>query len=144
MKSKTKFFLILGVIILGMALFGYFRATPGVKNQTENRPEIEITPESFDFGEIKYGDIVNYSFKVKNQGKEILGIKRIATSCACTTAKIAKEKINPGGETELLVTYDSGLMGISHGKGFQERIIFVQSNDPINPQVEVSIYANIK
>jgi len=144
MSSKIKFFLILGLIIFGLAIFGYFKAIPGLENQTENLPKIEIVPKSFDFGEINYGEVVNYSFKVKNIGKEFLEIKRVATSCACTTAKIAKEKINPNEETELLVTYDSGAMGLSHGKGRQERIIYVKSNDPINPQAEVTIYATIR
>ena len=144
MSSKIKFFLILGVIIFGLAIFGYFKAIPGVKNQTENLPKIEITPKVFDFGEINYGQIVKYNFKVKNIGTEILEIKRVATSCACASAKIAKEKIEPGEEVELLVTYDSGAMGSSHGKGRQERIIYVKSNDPINPQAEVMIYATVK
>lgn len=144
MKLKIKFFLILGVIILGLVVIGYFKATPGIKNQAENLPKIEITPKSFDFGEINFGEVVNYSFKVKNLGNEILEIKRVATSCPCASAKIAKEKINPGEEVKLLVSYDSGAMGSSHGKGKQERIIYVKSNDPINPQVEVEIYADVK
>jgi hypothetical protein len=143
MLSKIKFFLILGVIVLGIASIGYFKAIPGVQNQ-ESLPKIEITPKTFDFGEINFGDVVNYSFQVKNLGKEILEIKRLATSCPCATAKIAKEKIEPGEEVELLVSYDSEMMGPAHGKGRQERIIYVKSNDPVNPQVEVMIYATIK
>lgn len=144
MNSKIKFFLILTIVILGIGVYGYFRATPGLKNATGNSPKIEVEPKSFDFGDIKYGDIVSHSFKVKNLGNETLEIKRTATSCSCTTAKIEKEKINPGEEVNLLVTYNSGLMGISHGKGPQERIIFIQSDDPITPQIEVLIYANLK
>lgn len=143
METKVKFFLILGLIILGFAVFGYFKAVPGVQNQ-ENLPKIEIAPKTFDFGEINFGEVVNYSFKIKNLGKEVLEIKRVATSCACTTAKILKEKINPGEETELSVVYDSGAMGSSHGKGRQERIIYVKSNDPVSPQLDVTIYATIK
>lgn len=145
MNPRIKFISILVIIILGIALYGYFQATPGeIKNQGLPRPKIEITPGYFDFGEVNYGQILNYSFKVKNLGKEILEIKRVATSCACATAKISKEKINPGEEAELLVAYDSGAMGTLHGKGKQERIIYVKSNDPVNPQVEVRIYATLK
>lgn len=143
MKPKIKFFLILGVIILGLAIFGYFKAIPGVENQAENLPKIEITPKVYDFGEINLGDVVNYGFKVKNLGKEVLEIKRVATSCACATAKITKEKIEPGEEVELLVTYDSGAMPL-HGSGREERIIYLRSNDPLWPQAEVRIYATVK
>lgn len=96
MKSKLQFILILGVIIFGLAILGYFNAIPGVKNQTQDLPKIKIYPQFFDFGEINYGQVVKYTFKVKNMGNEILEIKRVATSCSCDTAKIAKEKIEPG------------------------------------------------
>lgn len=144
MKPKSKFFLILGIILLALAIYGYFGATPGIEDQTGAQPKIEITPKYFDFGEVDYGKVLEYSFSVKNLGKEILEVKRIATSCACTTAKINKEKLNPEEEAELLVTYDTGAMSGSHGKDKQERIIYVKSNDPINPQIEVMIYANVK
>lgn len=144
MSPKIRFILVLGIIIFGIGILGYFRAVPGAGNQGENLPKIEITPKSFDFGEINYGQIVNYTFRVKNLGKAILEIKRVATSCACTSAKIASEKINPGQETELLVIYDTGAMAGAHGKGQQERIIYVKSSDPINPQVEAMIYAAVR
>ena len=143
MSPKVKFSLILIIVILGIVSYGYFKATPGAGNQSGNLPKIEVTPAYFDFGEINYGEVVNYSFKVKNLGNEILEIKRVATSCSCASAKIAKEKIGPGEEIELLVSYDSGAMG-PHGKGEQERIIYIKSNDPINPHVEVTIYATVK
>lgn len=145
MEMKSKNFIILFfLIILGMAIFGYFKAIPAAENQTEARPKIEITPQFFDFKEVEYGQVVEHSFKVKNLGNEILEIKRVATSCACTTGKVVKEKLAPGEETELLVTYDTGAMSGPHGKGRQERIIYIKSNDTINPQVEVMIYAYIR
>lgn len=134
--------MIFGIIIFGLTLLGYFRATPGIKTQNGDLPKIEISPEVYDFGEINYGEVVSYGFKVRNLGQAVLEIKRVATSCACTTAKIAKEKIEPGEEVELLVTYDSGLMPL-HGSGREERIIYLRTNDPINPQVEVRIYATV-
>lgn len=142
---KKLIFLILGIAILGFFVYGYFKATPGVKNQTAPKPQIEIAPGSFDFGDISFGQVVNYPFKVKNSGNQVLEIKRVATSCACTTAKVDKENLNPGEDGELLVTYDTAAMGGGpHGRGKQERIIYIKSNDPVNPQVEVTITANVK
>lgn len=141
---KLKIFLILTIVILGLAVYGYFKAIPGFENQTEAYPKIEITPEYFDFGEVNYGQVLEYTFKVKNAGSEILEIKRVATSCACTSAKISEEKISPNQEAGLIVSYDTGAMSGPHGKGEQERIIYIKSNDPVNPQVEVMIYSNVK
>lgn len=142
--KKLKILLILGVVILVMAGYGYLKSTPGLENKEGSWPKIEITPQFFDFGEITYGQVVEYTFKIKNVGDEILEIKRVATSCACTTAKTDKENINPDEEAEILVSYDTGAMSGPHGRGKQERIIYIKSNDPINPQVEAMIYANVQ
>ena len=143
MKSKT-FLLILPLVIIGLAVLGYLKAVPGVENQTDSRPQIEITPKSFDFKEIKYGSIVEHTFKIKNLGKGTLEIKRVATSCACTSAEVEKEIIEANQEVDLKVRYNTGLMSGSHAKGDQERIIYIKSNDPVNPQVEVTIHAYVK
>lgn len=141
--TKQQFFLISSLIILGLSVFGYFQAIPEVDNQTENRPKIEIKPESFDFGEVNYGKVAEHVFLIKNLGNEILEIKRVATSCACTTAEVEKDFLNPGEETNLSVRYDTGAMSGPHGRGEQERTIYIKTNDPANPQVEVMIYANV-
>lgn len=141
-KSKASLFF-LTAFFLATAVFGYLKATGGDK--TPNSPKIEITPLSYDFGNVDFGKTLNYVFLVKNSGKETLEIKRVATSCGCTTAKVAKEKISPGEEVELMVAYDTKAMGEGpHGKGKQERIIYVKSNDPANPQIEVMIYAYVR
>lgn len=141
---KLKYFIIIFFVISAVAVYGYFKSVPGIKNQETARPQIEITPKDFNFGEAVYGQVLEYDFKLKNLGQEILEITRVATSCACTSAKAALEKINPGEEISLRVTYDTGAMSGSHGRGRQERIIYVKSNDPANPQTEVMIYANVK
>lgn len=144
MNQKSSIIIII-LAILGLAIIGYFRAVPGVENQTDNRPQIEVTPQTFDFNEIEYGSIAKHTFKIKNLGKETLEIKKIATSCACTSAEVGKKILGPDEEIDLNVSYNTGLMGDSpHAKGEQERIIYVKSNDPINPQIEVIIQAYVK
>ena len=143
METKKSLFLIFGILILGLAVYGYFQSVPSPADET-NFPRIEINPQSFDFGEVAFGQVVERVFRVKNSGSEVLEIKRVATSCACTTAQINQGRINPGEETELVAKYDTAAMGEgSHGRGKQERIIYIKSNDPANPQIEVMIYANV-
>ena len=146
MSQKTIIIaVIIILVIFGLATVGYFKAVPGVEHQTENRPQIELTPKTFNFNEIEYGSIAEHTFKVKNLGTETLEIKRIATSCACTSAEVGKKILKPDEETNLKVIYNTGLMGDSpHAKGEQERIIYIKTNDPINPQVEVTIHAYVK
>lgn len=144
MNFRKKFLLGLAVLLFGLTVYGYFQALPGMKEETENLPKIDVTPSSFDFGQVSYGQILTQRFEVKNSGEAALEIKRVSTSCGCTTAKISQEKIGPGEKAELSVTYDTGAMGGAHGKGEQERIIYLRSNDPQNSQTEVVITANVK
>lgn len=145
MKSKNIILIILlSVIIIGLLIYGYFKAVPGISDQAENRPQIEITPSFFDFGEIQYGDVAKHTFKIKNLGNEVLEIIKVATSCACTSAEASQEKINPGEEADLFITYNTGAMSGPHAKGAQERIIYIKSNDPVNPQTEIIIKAYVK
>ncbi len=136
---------IIPLIILFLVLYGYFKAiSPSTDQSKATGPEIEIIPKEHDFGQVKYGDLAEQTFKVRNLGKEDLEIVRVSTSCGCTTAEINKEKLVSREETDLKVTYDTGAMSGSHAKGRQERTIFVKSNDPHNPQVEVMIYADVE
>ena len=145
MNQKNIFIIFIILAVFGLAIIGYFRAVPGVENQTDKRPRIEITPKSFDFNEIEYGSIAEHAFKIKNTGNKTLEIKKIATSCACTSAEVEKKSLQPDEETNIDVAYNTGLMGDSpHAKGKQERIIYIKTNDPISPQVEITIYAYVK
>ena len=141
-KAIISFAIIL--IIIGLAVAGYFKAVPKPDNEAGNQPRIEITPKQYDFGVIEYGQIVQYVFKVKNIGSEVLKITKTATSCGCTTVEIEKKSIEPGEEVNLKVEYNTGMMSGSHAKGRQERIIYVKSNDPASPQAEVVIKALVK
>jgi len=101
--------------------------------------KITIIPNSWDFGEVKEGEVKNKIFTVKNIGDENLIIKSIYTNCGCTTAEISSKKIAPQEATELKVAYNS--KGKSSGKDSKE--IYIVSNDPINPKAKITITTKI-
>jgi len=124
------------VVIAGLGLYGYLgleRASP---------PRIEIVPGSYDFGVIPYR-AVEVSFTVRNIGGSPLKIEGISTSCGCTRAAAAKEELLPGEETELRVTFDPNLME-ERLTGRIYRVVYVKSNDPERPEVEVEIWATLE
>jgi len=124
------------VIIAGIGLYGYLgleRVTP---------PRIEIVPSSYDFGVIPYR-AVEVSFTVRNTGGSPLKIEGVSTSCGCTRAEVKKEELLPGEETELLVTFDPNLME-ERLTGRIYRVVYVKSNDPERPEVEVEIWATLE
>lgn len=143
MKNIVTAAFVVGIAAFGMLSYGYFRATPGPAGLAGFLPVIEVSPEFFDFGDVAYGDLAEYVFIIKNTGDAPLEIKRISTSCACTTAKAATQIILPGQQTELTVSYNTGAMSGPHGMGEQDRIIYIQSNDPNNSQTEIIIHARV-
>jgi len=106
---------------------------------------IEINEKLFDFGVVKYGDIVSHVFKITNQGSEDLEIFKISTSCGCTKASVEEEDkiILPGKTVDLIVTFDPAVHKDDTDLGELQRIIYIKTNDLINEEAEVKITANV-
>ena len=106
---------------------------------TSNGPVIYFTETQHDFGNMKQGAIVAYTFKFYNKGNSVLRIRDIQTSCGCTAAVVKDKNIDPGKEGELRVQFDST------GKiGKLVRQITVMSNDPKNIYQQLKIYADVE
>lgn len=60
-----------------------------------------------DFGIIRAGEIVKYSFEVKNKSNKTLRIKNVTTSCGCTVSGVRNKIINPGESTFVDVKFNS-------------------------------------
>lgn len=84
---------------------------------------IQYEETKFDFGTIKEGDVVKHAFRFRNTGSNPLMISRTDVSCGCTTPTFSKEPIQPGGEGEIMVQFDS-----KNKKGHQEKNVLVHSN----------------
>lgn len=105
-------------------------------------PKIAIDRSLHDFGVIpQYGGTVETTFVVRNEGTENLEVGQITTSCSCTSATIADALIGPGNETILTVVFDPNL----HEEPVDvfKRTVFIPTNDPKNPEVEVAIQVDI-
>lgn len=85
-----------------------------VKNSTsatsvnkDEIPVIEFEKETHDFGKIKEGEKVSYSFKFKNTGNSDLIITDAKGSCGCTVPNYPTKPIKPGEEGLIDVSFDS-------------------------------------
>ncbi len=112
---------------------------------------LEITPLNYELGSVPIdGGIVTKEYELKNTTEKTLSLRKIATSCMCTLAKVivgGKEtkffgmehsmdknpSVNieiPAGETATtVVTFDPAAHG-PEGKGPFERIIWLTFSDP--------------
>jgi hypothetical protein len=81
---------------------------PGA-NTEEKGPLTEITFATLehDFGTIKAGQKVAYTYKFKNVGKQPLKIADIKTSCGCTSKNHSKEPVPAGQEGFVTLEFDS-------------------------------------
>lgn len=103
---------------------------------------ISFDNSSYDFGEIKqFSGTVQKVFTVKNEGKDTLKIGEITTSCSCTAAKIDKIEIAPDNTANLTVIFNPNLH--EEPKEKFKRIIFIPTNDPKNPEAQLTIWVDI-
>ncbi len=102
-------------------------------------PRIAVGPTSQDLGE-KPQQHIELTYVVRNQGRSLLRIEEITTTCACTKAKVEQETVAPGESTLLRVTMDPQHDNL-YGNLF--RVITVRTNDPIEPRTQVDFRVRI-
>ena len=74
---------------------------------TKGSADIKFAVEKHDFGEVKKGEKVPYSFAFVNSGDQPLLITNARGSCGCTIPFYPKEPIKPGEEGKIDVTVDT-------------------------------------
>lgn len=111
-----------------------------VKEESENKSGAKIfLPESnHDFGKVKEGSVVHYTFELKNTGTLPLVIKDIKTSCGCTAAVVNEKNIEPGKTGSIKVDLDT-----SKREGRMNRTVTIVSNDTNEPNKIISISADV-
>ena len=83
------------------------------QNKTDRLPKMVFDKELHDFGIIKAGEKVSYSFRFVNRGGGDLIIQSASGSCGCTVPDFPKEPIPPGREGYIRVMFNSeGKSGI--------------------------------
>lgn len=111
---------------------------PGSPTSSEKLPKIYFKETQHDFGVVKEGEVVSYTFNFSNNGKATLDIIDIKTSCGCTAALVSNKQIPPGKEGTLKVDLDT-----KNRQGRMSRTITVISNDPEEPNKVLTIYADV-
>lgn len=153
--------LILIAIVLFFDLIGGGNKTPKSAYSNNN-----LTAEHFlyDFGAIsmKNGN-VSHRFAFKNENSETITIKKIYTSCMCTTATLIDNKGEKrgtfgmpghgdlsnigfqiaGGETiEIEAIFDPAAHG-PEGIGLVKRIVYIETDLKSNPNFQLAIEAEV-
>lgn len=114
----------------------------GVLSACGGAPAVSMSESNLLIGDVVNGEVVVREVTVANNGDADLVVESVSTSCGCTEATLTPMTIPPGSSGTLSISFDSG----AHGPdltGELIRQVFVNSNDPENPQMIVELTANI-
>ena len=142
-KGKRKKFdwiiliVVLFVLVLGSCNPGTKKTVPTDQVKESGVAKFVFSEEIHNFGSLKAGEVVSFTFVFRNEGTKTLTITNIDSGCGCTEVKIPNKTIEPGKEGQIEVIYDS-----SGEVGKQLKTITVFSNAE-QPKKQLFIKANI-
>ena len=95
---------------------------------------IEFALTNYDFGKVKAGELVKYTFIFTNTGTSMLEISEVRPSCGCTTAGEWTRKAEPGQSGLIPVQFDSVKFN-----GTVHKTVTVSSNDKHRPSIVLQL-----
>jgi hypothetical protein len=90
-----------------LLLASAFVLTLSVMAQPKPEDVIKVNTEKHNFGKIKVGTPVTYSFEIKNTSDKPIVVENTSTSCGCTTPEKIVDPIMPGKTALLKVQYNA-------------------------------------
>lgn len=93
----------------------------------------------WDFGQVSQGDILEHTFRLRNDSTEILRITGIHTSCGCTTSQIEKAEVPPGESVDIQVKFDT-----KGASGAKEQFVYIHTDRKDSPDIKLTLKAEIK
>ncbi|HZR18926.1 MAG TPA: DUF1573 domain-containing protein [Verrucomicrobiae bacterium] len=125
---KRTFALSLGLTLIGLTHAGA---------QQPDIPKIQVDQMICDFGKTSQVASVSGVFKLKNIGRALLKIEPPKPSCGCTVAALKPDSLPPGATGELSFTMNLGTY-----RATLEKHIAVRSNDPLTPEISLTVKAD--
>lgn len=104
-------------------------------------PALTVVPGEIDLGEIAADAPVTTTVRIQNTGTSELHITGVRTSCGCTTAELTHDRLAAGAAGQLTVRFDPQTHPGLYGPVL--RLVYLQSNDPAQAEVEVPLYVTI-
>lgn len=102
-------------------------------------PKLVLSSNQFNFGEVDEGKVVEAKIEFKNEGKGVLEINDVKTTCGCTAVLLSSKKLQPGETGTIGINLDT-----SNRIGQFVRTVAIYSNDPEQPIHVITLSAIIK
>ena len=111
--------------------------TPPAATDTSG-PRIQFQTNLYNFGKVKSGDPVKYTYIFTNVGTELLILSNVQPSCGCTTAGEWSHQVEPGKTGSIPVQFNSG-----NYNGSVMKTITVSCNDKTQPTIGLQLTGTI-
>lgn len=103
------------------------------------RPDLRFEAYSCDLGVPYEGSKIERGLEFWNAGEKELVISQVRPSCICLSAELVEQTVPPGGRGSIALTFDATDL-----RGVQAHALYIESNDPVSPVVQIQIAAGIK
>jgi len=103
---------------------------------------MEFQSETFNWGELDEGEVVQNVFTFTNMGTEPLIITHAKGSCGCTVPRWPKEPIMPGESADILVQFNSKGKGKVGGAKQSKRVTITANTEPKNTYLTIKGIVN--
>jgi len=123
MKIRLLLILIVGVFSCTRNKTADNKTSNQITDDTQQLTQIEFDTEIHDFGKVKSGEILAFSFVCINKGNADLMINKVESDCGCVQVKVPKQMIPPGEKGIIEVEFNSAGM-----IGKQLKTLEIQSN----------------
>jgi len=124
-------------LFLGLLmLFIFTGCSTGQQPKEQGNPSDD--PYTWDFGQVKEGQVLKHAFTLKNESSKTLKIKDVNSSCGCTVFEAKKMVLAPQESTTIEVKFNS--KGYS---GMTKQYIYVHTDDLDNPLIRFIIIAQV-
>jgi hypothetical protein len=101
-------------------------------------PKIQFAEPVYDFGRIKAGDVIKYSYIFTNTGDQTLEITGVQPGCGCTTACEWSHTVAPGQTGQVPIQFNS-----HNFNGQVVKTITVRCNDPAQASLMLQLKGTI-
>lgn len=102
-------------------------------------PKLTLNKTNYDFGKVEEGKVVDAKISFKNDGKGVLVINDVKTSCGCTAVLLSSKTLQPGESGNIRIELDT-----ANREGKLTRTVTLYSNDPQQPNQVITIFVNIE
>jgi hypothetical protein len=101
-------------------------------------PKIQFATPVYDFGRVKSGELVKYSYVFTNTGDAVLEVTHVQPSCGCTTPGDWTRKVEPGQTGNIPVQFNS-----ANFNGAVFKTITITCNDKAAPSTMLQLKGTI-